>query len=170
MNNKIYLIGSMGSGKSTIGRLLAKELKLPHYDLDKTIEINEGISVSDIFKKYNEEYFRNLESIALKKFSKFSKFVISAGGGTILREINQEIFKDGCVIYLKISLDAQYERIKNRSHRPLLESNDSKDILKKFDQIRGPIYKKISNIEVDVSNLDKEDVLSSIIDGLNRIK
>jgi len=166
MNNKIYMIGSMGSGKSSIGRLLAKKLHLPHYDLDKTIEHNEGMSVTDIFKKYNEEYFRDKESVTLEKYSRFKEFVISTGGGAILREKNQKIFTNGCVIYLKISLDAQYERIKNRSHRPLLENKDIKATLENLDKTRNPIYKKTSDIEVDVSYLSKEDVISSIIDKL----
>ena len=166
MKNKIYLVGSMGSGKSSIGRLLAKKLKLPHYDLDKIMEIDQGMSISTIFQKHNEEYFRNLESITLEKYSKLSSFVISTGGGAILKEKNQKLFNDGCVIYLKISLDAQYERIKNRTHRPLLDKKDVKSELEILDNIRGKIYENVSNIEVDVSNLDKEDVLSSIINKL----
>ena len=166
MKNKIYLVGSMGSGKSSIGRLLAKKLKLPHYDLDKIMENDQGMSISTIFQKHNEEYFRNLESITLEKYSKLSSFVISTGGGAILKEKNQKLSNDGCVIYLKISLDAQYERIKNRSHRPLLDKKDVKSELEVLDNIRGKIYENVSNIEVDVSNLDKEDVLSSIINKL----
>jgi shikimate kinase len=166
MKNKIYLVGSMGSGKSSIGRLLAKKLKLPHYDLDKIMEIDQGMSISTIFQKYNEEYFRNLESITLEKYSKLNSFVISTGGGAILKEKNQKLFNDGYVIYLKISLDAQYERIKNRSHRPLLDKKDVKSELEILDNIRGKIYENVSNIEVDVSNLDKEDVLSCIINKL----
>ena len=166
MKNKIYLVGSMGSGKSSIGRLLAKKLKLPHYDLDKIMEIDQGMSISTIFQKHNEEYFRNLESITLEKYSKLSSFVISTGGGAILKEKNQKLFNDGCVIYLKISLDVQYERIINKSHRPLLDKKDVKSELEILDNIRGKIYENVSNIEVDVSNLDKEDVLSSIINKL----
>ena len=166
MKNKIYLVGSMGSGKSSIGRLLAKKLKLPHYDLDKIMELDQGMSISTIFQKHNEEYFRNLESITLEKYSKLNSFVISTGGGAILKEKNQKLFHNGCVIYLKISLDAQYERIKNRSHRPLLDKKDVKSELEVLGNIRGKIYENVSNIEVDVSNLDKEDVLSSIINKL----
>jgi shikimate kinase len=104
--------------------------------------------------------------MTLEKYSKLNSFVISTGGGAILKEKNQKLFNDGCVIYLKISLDAQYERIKNRSHRPLLDKKDVKSELEILDNIRGKIYENVSNIEVDVSNLDKEDVLSSIINKL----
>tara|TARA_B100000900_G_scaffold239604_1_gene203634 strand:- start:1167 stop:1676 length:510 start_codon:yes stop_codon:yes gene_type:complete len=166
MNNKIYLVGSMGSGKSSIGRLLAKELNIPHYDLDKTIENNEKMSITKIFELYDEKYFRKLESDALEKYSKNNEFVVSTGGGCILNENNQKILKNGLVVYLKISLDAQYERIKNRSHRPLLNNENIKETLKNLDSLRGKIYSSISNIQVDVSNLDKEHVLSSIMNKL----
>ena len=166
MNNKIYLVGSMGSGKSSIGKLLAKKLNIPHYDLDKTIETSEKMTIEKIFNTFDEKYFRKLESAALEKYSKFDKFVVSTGGGCILDEHNQRILKNGLVIYLKISLDAQYERIKNRSHRPLLNNNNTRETLKNLDLLRGNIYKSVSNIEVDVSNLDKEHVLSSIMNKL----
>ena len=166
MINKIYLVGSMGSGKSSIGKLLAKKLNIPHYDLDKTIESSEKMSISKIFEIHDESYFRKLESAALEEYSKYKKFVISTGGGCILDEGNQKIMKSGLVIYLKINLDAQYERIKNRSHRPLLNNNNIRETLKNLDALRGEIYTSISNIEVDVSNLDKEHVLSNIMNEL----
>ena len=70
MINQIYLVGAMGSGKSTMGRLLAKKLGLPCFDLDKLIEDQEKMSISDIFQKHNEKYFRDLESITLKHTQK----------------------------------------------------------------------------------------------------
>ena len=162
MINQIYLVGPMGSGKSTMGRLLAKKLGLPYYDLDKLIEDQEKMSISDIFQKHNEKYFRDLESITLKQYSEESNFVISTGGGCVLRDQNLYILRKGLVIYLKISIETQFKRVKNRTHRPLL-NNVTKDTLVQFDEERGPVYSGISNIEVDVSNLDKEDVLSTII-------
>ena len=165
MINQIYLVGPMGSGKSTIGRLLARKLGLPYFDLDKLIEEQEKMSISNIFLKQNEKYFRDLESITLMQYSQESNFVISTGGGCILRDQNQYILRKGLVIYLKISIETQFERVKNRTHRPLL-NNVTKDTLTQFDKERGPVYSGISNIEVDVSNLDKEDVLSTIIKRL----
>ena len=152
----------MGSGNSRIGRLLAKKFGLPYFYLDKLIENQEKMSISDIFLKHNEKYFRDLESITLKQYSEESNFVISTGGGCVLRDHNLCILRKGLVIYLKISIETQFERVKNRTHRPLL-SNVTKDTLAKLDKERGSVYSGISNIEVDVSNLDKEDVLSTII-------
>ena len=162
MINQIYLVGPMWSGESTIGRLLAKKLGLPYFDLDKLIEDQEKMSISDIFQKHNEKYFRDLESITLKQYSEESNFVISTGGGCVLRDQNLNILRKGLVIYLKISIETQFERVKNRTHRPLL-NNVTKDTLIQLDKERGSVYSDISNIEVDVSNLDKEHVLSTII-------
>ena len=165
MINQIYLVGSMGSGKSTVGRLLAKKMGLPYFDLDKLIENQEKMSITDIFQKHNEKYFRDLESVTLKQYSEESNFVISTGGGCVLRDQNLCILREGLVIYLKISIETQYERVKNRTHRPLL-NNLTKDTLVQLDKERGPLYSDISNIEVDVSNLNKEDVSSIIIKEL----
>ena len=165
MINQIYLVGSMGSGKSTVGRLLAKKMGLPYFDLDKLIENQEKMSITDIFQKHNEKYFRDLESVTLKQYSEESNFVISTGGGCVLRDQNLCILREGLVIYLKISIETQFERVKNRTHRPLL-NNLTKDTLVQLDKERGPLYSDISDIEVDVSNLNKEDVLSIIIKEL----
>ena len=165
MINQIYLVGSMGSGKSTVGRLLAKKMGLPYFDLDKLIENQEKMSITDIFQKHNEKYFRDLESITLGQYSQESNFVISTGGGCVLRDQNLYILRKGLVIYLKISIEAQFERVRNRKHRPLL-NNMTKDNLSQLDKDRGHIYSDISSIEVDVSNLGKEDVLSIIIEKL----
>ena len=165
MINQIYLVGSMGSGKSTVGRLLAKKMGLPYFDLDKLIESQEKMSITDIFQKHNEKYFRDLESVTLKQYSEESNFVISTGGGCVLRDQNLCILREGLVIYLKISIETQFERVKNRTHRPLL-NNLTKDTLVQLDKERGPLYSDISNIEVDVSNLNKEDVSSIIIKEL----
>ena len=162
MINQIYLVGPMGSGKSTMGRLLAKKLGLPYFDLDKLIEDQEKMSISDIFQKYNEKYFRDLESTTLKQYSEESNFVISTGGGCVLRDQNLNILRKDLVIYLKISIETQFQRVKSRTHRPLL-NNVTKDTLVQLDKERGSAYSGISDIDVDVSNLDKEDVLSTII-------
>ena len=163
MRKKIYLVGSMGSGKSTIGRLLAKQMKLSFFDIDKQIVDQEKMSITDIFSKFGEEYFREIESKMLEKHSHEDNFVTSTGGGCILREQNIKILKQGLVVYLKISINAQYERVKNRTHRPLLNGGVTKEDLARLDEERGAIYSDISDIEVEVSNFNKEDVLSSII-------
>ena len=166
MRNKIYLIGSMGSGKTTIGKMLANKLHLPFIDIDRKIEQKEKMVISDIFKENGENYFRKIESDILKKYSALNEFVISTGGGAVLSQDNKKILNNGYKIYLKISIDAQYNRVKHRKHRPLLIEGDLKTILKDLDEVRGVIYSDLADLVVDVSYLDKEDVLSSIMNQI----
>jgi|TARA_A100001234_G_scaffold200244_1_gene192088 shikimate kinase len=166
MRNKIYLIGSMGSGKTTIGKMLANKLHLPFIDIDKKIEQKEKMVISDIFKENGENYFRKIESDILKKYSSLNEFVISTGGGAVLSQDNKKILNNGYKIYLKISIDAQYNRVKHRKHRPLLIEGDLKTILNDLDEVRGVIYSDLADLVVDVSYLDKEDVLSSIMNQI----
>ena len=166
MRNKIYLIGSMGSGKTTIGKMLANKLHLPFIDIDKKIEQKEKMVISDIFKENGENYFRKIESDILKKYSALNEFVISTGGGAVLSQDNKKILNNGYKIYLKISIDAQYNRVKHRKHRPLLIEGDLKTILNDLDEVRGVIYSDLADLVVDVSYLDKEDVLSSIMNQI----
>lgn len=166
MRNKIYLIGSMGSGKTTIGKMLSSKLHLPFIDIDKKIEQKEKMVISDIFKENGENYFRKVESDILKKYSALNEFVISTGGGAVLSQDNKKILNNGYKIYLKISIDAQYNRVKHRKHRPLLIEGDLKTILKDLDEVRGVIYSDLADLVVDVSYLDKEDVLSSIMNQI----
>ncbi len=166
MKNKIYLIGSMGSGKTTIGKMLASKLHLPFIDIDKEIEREEKRIISDIFKENGENYFRKLETDILAKHSVLNEFVISTGGGAVLSQDNKKILDNGYKIYLNISIDAQYDRVKHRKHRPLLVEGDLKTILKDLDETRGVIYSDLADLVVDVSYLDKEDVLSSIMNQI----
>lgn len=164
MKNKIFLVGPMGSGKSSTGRLLASKLNLPHFDLDSKIEKHENMTISSIFTKHSEEYFRNLESSMLQKLSREREFVMSTGGGCIMRDSNLSILRHGLVIYLRISIDEQYNRVKNRKHRPLLNTEDALTTLERLNNERGAIYADISDIQIDVSNLNKEEVLSKVVD------
>ena len=164
MKNKIFLVGPMGSGKSSTGRLLASKLNLPHFDLDSKIEKHENMTISNIFTKHSEEYFRNLESSMLQKLSREREFVMSTGGGCIMRDSNLSIMRHGLVIYLRISIDEQYNRVKNRKHRPLLNTEDALTTLERLNNEREAIYADISDIQIDVSNLNKEEVLSKVVD------
>ena len=104
----------------------------------------------------------------LEKNSHEVNFVTSTGGGCILRQQNIKILKEGLVVYLKISINAQYERVKNRTHRPLLNGSVTKEDLARLDEERGSIYSDISDIEVDVSNFNKEEWVNIKNDSLRK--
>lgn len=128
-NQIIYLCGFMGSGKSTLGGILANSIGFSFYDLDIEIEKLENCSIKNIFKYHGEEYFRRIETKTLLEISENKNIVISLGGGTILNPINMEhIKKTGILVYLKVDNDILSYRLRNKTDRPLLLDNDGKQL------------------------------------------
>lgn len=126
----VYLIGFMGSGKSTVGKKLSKRLGFIFKDLDKAIEQTEGRSVSKIFSEEGEAYFRNIESEVLRESSKNSDIVISCGGGTPCFNENMEYMnKTGQTVYLEMTAAALMSRLRNsRIKRPLIAGLDDREL------------------------------------------
>ncbi|WP_025006744.1 shikimate kinase [Marinilabilia salmonicolor] len=131
MQYPIYLTGFMGSGKSTFGRLLARELGFKFIDLDKYIEEEERTSISEIFARYGEEKFREIERLAVHESTKSGKAVIATGGGVPCHFDNIEIMnKHGLTIYLKVSPEALTDRLMPaREHRPLIAGKSREELL-----------------------------------------
>jgi len=132
---KIILIGYMGSGKSTIAKLLSKSMQYEFLDLDEIIEKEQNASVSAIFERKGEVYFRKLEHEVLKRILQSeSNMILSLGGGTPCFTNNQELLKQEniCTVYLKTSIDKLYERLRTqKANRPLI-ANKSEDEMKEF--------------------------------------
>ncbi len=127
---KIFLIGYMGSGKSTLGKALATILSVPFIDMDNAIELMSGQSISEIFEKHGEAYFRNLESKALKDMEGVEAAIVACGGGTPCFNDNLEwMNKEGLTIYLKLSPQSIVQRLKNkRDERPLIKNKSEKEL------------------------------------------
>ena len=121
---KIFLIGPTGSGKTSIGKDLAKEFGLDWYDIDSLIEDSAQKSIADIFNNDGEEKFRTLERDALQKISLMDHCVISTGAGIVLNKENQSILKQSFSIFLEVSLDEQIKRVGHGDKRPLLNQGD----------------------------------------------
>ena len=159
----IFIIGSMGSGKTSIGKILAKNNHLSFLDTDHEIIRGCGYSIPDIFEKFGEEHFRNLETEQLRKMDTIENHVISTGGGIVLKDDNKKLMKSlGLIIFLDINIDSQVDRVKNRKNRPLLDNKNLKDNLLSLKKIRDPIYKKISNYIIDVSGKERNQVINEI--------
>lgn len=147
-----------GSGKSTMGKILAETLNRSLYDIDIMIEEKEGISISEIFEKFGEEYFRKAETEILREISKESGAIIASGGGSILKEVNRDLIRQNSFV---IFLDRPLEKLE-RVGRPL--SKEPKSLEKLFSE-RYLIYKEISDLRVSVVE-NKEECLKKILEGL----
>jgi shikimate kinase len=164
--SKIFLIGFMGSGKSTTGKKLASHLKWSFIDLDEQIENLACMKISDIFSQKGESYFRQIESEALRKTVSESKTVISTGGGTACYGDNMEfMLANGLTVYLKMTPDRLKTRLSESSgERPLLKNIDKKklsDFIAQKLTEREKWYSR-SEIKIDGFNTDISDLYSLI--------
>jgi len=122
-SHRIYLTGFMGSGKSTIAPILANTLGYTSVDIDREIEKSAGKTVREIFESFGEEYFREIERKVLQELSHREECVISLGGGTIISDVNLNIVKStGVLVYLKVSEEQLFHRLKHKTDRPMLSS------------------------------------------------
>ena len=140
--NNIFLIGPMGSGKTSVGHQLAALMQCPFYDTDKEIERRTGVSVSWIFEVETEAGFRKREVEIIDELSNRDHVVLSTGGGSVVTPINCQLLKErGFVAYLTVDLALQYERTKrHRGHRPLIDYPDAKERLMMLNAQRKPLY------------------------------
>lgn len=164
----IALIGFMGSGKSAVGKLLARKLGYDFVDTDAEIEKQEGCLIRQIWKDKSEEYFRRLEVEVLKKVTEDEKKVIACGGGVILNPENVRRLRQNClVVYLEATHERLYERLKYSSNRPLLNAADAKLEIGRLLAARKTIYQEVSDFAVDTTQLNVKGVVENI---LTRIK
>ena len=154
----------MGVGKSTIGRLIAKRLKVKFIDVDKIIEKNQKKSIKRIFEDNGESYFRKLEEKITLKILKNSKSVIALGGGAFINNAIREEVLNSCVsIWLKVDLDKLIKRYVKNDRRPLLNKKKLNTNVKKIYQSRKKIY-GLSNFKINCDNIDKTKIVQKILD------
>ena len=161
--NNIVLIGPMGSGKSTIGRLLAKKMNVDFFDTDEVLESRTGVSISTIFEIEGESGFRERESKLIDEFRDLDGVVIATGGGAVLAPENREnLRKMGQVIYLHASLEILFERTQHSKNRPLLSSGDIKEKLRLILADRSALYEDTAHHIVETGVLSPADMLLQI--------
>jgi shikimate kinase len=152
----IVLIGLMGSGKTTLGRLLAEKTGFAFIDTDELIETSEGRSIKDIFDTDGEAAFRQLETKYLNQLSELSDCVISTGGGIVLSEENRKSLLDlGRVYWLNPTLEALSERLKSDKSRPLLQNQNITEILTDLLHKREALYRACADSIIDTSDATK---------------
>ena len=160
-----YLIGMMGSGKSSVGKLLANKLQFSNIDIDKEIEKDEKLSIKEIFEKKGENYFREIESKYLLRKRKLA--VVSCGGGIILYKKNREFLKtSGYTIYLKSSIPTLEKRLLNENSRPLLDNDGLKETLITIYNKRKRLYTSAANTTIITDRRSVKEVCELIIKKL----
>ncbi|MGL5837782.1 MAG: shikimate kinase [Sphingorhabdus sp.] len=142
-NRSIVLVGMMGAGKSTIGRLLADRIRLPFVDSDEEIEIAGGMAISEIFELYGEAEFRDGERRVIARLIDEGPKVIATGGGAFVNEVTRKLIKERChSIWIDADLDVLVERVSRRNHRPLLIGRDPKQVLVELSGKRRQFYEQ----------------------------
>lgn len=160
----IFLIGPMGAGKSTIGRALAKELKLEFFDTDEVIEERTGATVAWIFDVEGEEGFRIREQKIIEELTQKNNIVLATGGGVVMTPENRNALAGrGTVIYLKTSLQQQFERTKRDTKRPLLQTPNLEVRLEALRDEREPFYDELSDVSFETDKLTVKAVANKII-------
>ena len=143
---RVFLVGPMGAGKTTIGRLLAQQLKLAFVDSDKEIEERTGADIPWIFDVEGEEGFRDREQQVIDELTQREGVLVATGGGAILRSENRRALSSrGFVIYLHTTVEQQVARTNRDRHRPLLRGGDPETILRELTAIRDPLYREIAD-------------------------
>lgn len=147
MQENIILVGLMGAGKSTIGKQLARRLKLEFFDSDRYLEEKTGVSIPTIFSIEGESGFRDREEEVIAELTTKQGIILATGGGSILREANrQRLMQSGVVIYLKASPEQLYERIKHDTTRPLMQTAHPLQTLRDLLKTREPFYIEVADL------------------------
>lgn len=161
--NNIYLVGFMGTGKSSVGRFLAEQTGRKFIDLDDLIEIKEKRKISDIFAKDSEAYFRKVEKQALIEVSVKQEIIVACGGGIVIDPENIKVMKKtGKIICLTAKPEVILKRTKGYSHRPLLKVDDSKKQIEFLLKKRVALY-ALADISIDTSELTLQEVAEEVL-------
>lgn len=166
----LILVGPMGAGKSTIGRLLAKELRLPFKDSDKEIESRTGADIPWIFDVEGEQGFREREQAVIAELCELGDMVLATGGGVVMRPENRAALKSGgCVVYLHASVEQQIHRTAKDRNRPLLRTADPAKVLADLLALRDPLYREIADVVVETDERPPRLVVQEIIERIQAL-
>lgn len=170
--NNIFLVGPMGSGKSSVGKYLAKITKKDFYDSDHEIQSRTGVSISWIFEVETEAGFRRREQNVIAELIKLNNIVLSTGGGCVVTPANRKsLSQHGVVIYLKVSLPIQVERTSHRKDtRPLVDVPNPEKKLIELNQQREPLYEEIADLVYDTDNKTPKAIANQIAKDIKKLK
>ena len=162
--NNIILCGFMGAGKTTIGKALSQKMGYKYLDTDELIENEQGISIKEIFNKYGEQYFRDLEHEVCKKITNIKNIIVSTGGGLMTYQRNSDILKmNDIIFFLDTSFDTICNRISNSDTRPLFKDIDKAKVL--YDE-RKPKYYSVADFVIN-GDMSVDDIVLKLEEILN---
>ncbi len=160
----ISLIGLPGSGKSTVGRQLARRLQLPFFDSDHAIELQLGCSIREYFEREGEARFRDVEQAVIDELTQKPKCVLSTGGGVVLRPANrQHLHERSQVVYLNSSPEELYRRLRHDTSRPLLQVADPLDRLRELFTQRDPLYRETAHFIIETGRPSVPTLVNMIV-------
>jgi shikimate kinase len=166
-NHNVYLIGPMGSGKTAVGRQLAKLLHLEFHDSDVEVERRTGVDIPYIFEREGEAGFREREREVIDSLTQLSNVIIATGGGAVLLPQNREhLAARGRVVYLQTGIEQQLERTRHGRQRPLLYTDDPESRLRELMAHRAPLYEAIANVTVATDGRHVRAVAEEIVQRL----
>ena len=165
----IFLIGMMGSGKSSVGQSLSKYLNNTFYDLDKEIEKSFNLSIKDIFLEYGEDLFRKEEEKLLGELDKLSVLIVSTGGGIVISNINRTILKKNKTYFLEANIEDMYERaLRRENDRPILKGMNVRQFKDLYEKRRNLYIESASKI-INVDKKSTEDLAIEIVNNEKNI-
>jgi shikimate kinase len=168
-SRNIFLIGPMGSGKTAVGRHLARLFRLTFHDSDADVEARTGVDIAFIFEKEGEAGFRARERESIERLTRLDSIVLATGGGAVIDPDNRRVLAErGVVVYLETSIDQQIERTRHARHRPLLNGPDPEEKLRELMARRAALYAEIAHITVSTDGRRVQLVAEEIHGELRR--
>ena len=160
----LVLVGPMGAGKTSVGRRLAERLGLAFADVDREIEAHAGASVATIFECEGEAGFRARETATLAELLAGEEHLVATGGGAVLDPANRRLLRErGFVVYLRIDVPGQLQRLARDRARPLLQREDREDVLRQFAAAREPLYAEIADLGFDTDGMAPGDAAAALV-------
>ena len=165
----LYLVGPMGSGKTAVGKQLARLLKLPFVDSDREIELSTNADIPLIFEREGEDGFRRREREMIALLTQRDGVVLATGGGAVLSETSRELLHTrGWVAFLETAVEHQAERAARTRHRPLLNGHDPRERLRELWQIREPLYRSIADFTICTDNRRVGSVADAVANAFRK--
>lgn len=167
MRKNIFLIGFMGAGKSTIASMLRKKLSMNLVEMDARIVKEQGMSINEIFEKYGESHFRDIESQLIVTIGNEGDTVVSCGGGVVVRAENTEYMKkNGTIVFLSATPETIYSRVKDSTDRPILNGHMNVEYIAELMEKRRALYEAAADIKISTDGKSTEEICNEIISAI----